>query len=122
MVGVGRGQMKCLKEKYRRSKMLKEITLPYDSWWDVSNYPESGFYKIIEADGSHDTTVALVLKKVQMIFLVADYTEDIEKSINHVFQNYFKKELDSISIISFDDVLKAIAVTQDPRVVKDLVK
>jgi len=113
--------------------MLKEITLPYDSWWDVSNYPESGFYKIIEADGSHDTTVALVLKKVQMIFLVADYTEDIEKSINHVFQNYFKKELNSIesskvkvedtkSIISFDDVLKAIAVTQDPRMIKDLVK
>jgi len=113
--------------------MLKEITLPYVSWWDVSSYPESGFYKIKDVDGKHNISVVLVLKEVQMIFLVADYTEDIEKSINNVFQNYFKKELNSIesskvkvedtkSIISFDDVLKAIAVTQDPRVIKDLVK
>ena len=113
--------------------MLKEITLPYDSWWDVSNYPESGFYKIKDVDEKYNVSVVLALKEVQMIFLVADYTEDIEKSINNVFQNYFKKELNSIesskvkvedtkSIISFDDVLKAIAVTQDPRMIKDLVK
>ena len=122
MIGIGYGQMKCLKEKYRRSKMLKEITLPYDSWWDVSNYPESGFYKVIDRDRVYIAKVFVVLKEAGVGCLIFDYTEDIEKSINKMFQNYFKRELDSKSIISFDDVLKAIAVTQDPKVIKDLVR
>ena len=75
-----------------------------------------------DIDEKYNISVVLTLKEVQLIFSVADYTEDIEKSINKMFQNYFRRELDSKSIISFDDVLKAIAVTQDPRVIKDLVR
>jgi len=120
--------------------MLKEITLSYDLRYDASKYSESGFYKVIDPDGKYIAEVVVVLKEANLVCLLSSFTEDIEKSINSIFQSYSKKQLDSAgivkavaeddkkkgedveSIISFDDVLKMIAVIQDPRVIKDLVK
>ena len=113
--------------------MLKEITLSYDLWYAADKYYGSGFYKVTDPNNEYGTEVVIVLKEANLVCLIGNFTEDIEKSISNMFQNYFKKELNSIesskvkvedtkSIISFDDVLKAIAVTQDPRVIKDLVK
>ena len=121
--------------------MLKEITLSYDLRYDVGKYPESGFYKVmIDSDNEYSAEVVVVLKEANLVCLIGSFTEDVEKSINDIFQNYSKKQSNLVdtdkavaevdkkegedveSIISFDDVLKVIAVTQDPRVIKDLVR
>ena len=120
--------------------MLKEITLSYDLWYDASKYSESGFYKVLDPDNKYIAEVVVVLKEANLVCLLSSFTEDIEKSINNIFQSYSKKQSDSAdidkavaeddkkkgedvgSIMSFDDVLRIIAVIQDPKVIKDLVR
>ena len=115
--------------------MIREIELTSTDTYSCDLYPCSGIYKVTITDESR-TEILLVLKEYNNIYYICNWTKDNERKVKNIFTKIIngeesteiKTEVQNLQCncgasqsLLTDAILKTIAVTQKPDLIKDLV-
>ena len=116
--------------------MVREVCV--DDYYNVEHYDKSGIYKVTDSaggnyfvlvlkragfafyltSGSDDHLIRSVLEDLKEIYLDNSSSDDIDRSDD---RSYTNKTMNQRST-TIDEIIKVIAVSQKPELVKDLVK
>jgi len=104
---------------------MKNIIVDESSMYDSSQYDSNGFYVV------NDRYIVLVIKEKSSVLLIGDYTEitaflitklaveEVESVYGIDFTQF--KSLSVETKIPMNDVLKIIAISKDPHIIKNII-